>query len=282
MRARPKPLLGAVLGFLLALTGVALVSVLGVLPADRTVVWGAASAGLLLGGLMLTQRPSIARRRMLVVTVLAGLAAGLAITGIPVLTGGGAVSDGCTLSATSSLEREPVTPSNTTAFEPFDVGPEDWIAWEATSDTLLTDWQTAVGVRVGGFDVLVYEGAYENALELTELSGTELTRARTVSFHDRFGVPFSGVYHLVGTLDAPQGSCSADLYLRVSPATPVSGWLLLGLWAVAAALFLALLVLTWDVRGSIRDADAYFRATHASGKDGDEASAVWPELDEGD
>lgn len=281
MRARPKPWVGATLGLLLALTGVALLSVLGVYPAERVLVWGASAVGVLLGGLLLTQRPSLARRRMLVVTVVAGVAASVAVTGASAATQGGAITDGCTLTATSNLEREPVSPSDTTALDPFEVAPDGWIAWEAGSQTVLTDAATSIGLRVGGFDITLWEGAYENTEQVTELSGTELVQRRMSAFYDRFGVPFSGVYRAVGTLDARQGSCETDLYLRVAPETPLSGWLLLGLWAGLAALALALLVLTWDVRSSIRDADAYERAAHGPGDAESAPSGVWPELDEG-
>ncbi|WNM28431.1 hypothetical protein RN607_05360 [Demequina capsici] len=262
MGARPKPLLGGILGLLLAAVAVTLLTVLGVIAADRAVVWGAAAVGVLLGTVMLTQRTSLARKRVLTMVVVAGLAAGIAVTGISEVVGGGSLSDGCTLVATSDLETAPVSPQQTSATDPFDVSSSDTIVWTATSSSVLTDWNSAIAVRVGGFEIPLWTGTYANEAQVTELSAREDVAARVEAFEQTYGFPLTGVYHLVGTLDAVEGSCTVDLYMRVEPSHALDGFLLVGLWAVGAGVLLALLVLAWDVRGSIRDADAFAAASH--------------------
>ena len=73
MEAKPRPVLGSVLGLLLGIVVVALLAQLGVLPPDRLVLFGVlAVSDSALVTIMLTQRTALVRKRFIMVMVVAG------------------------------------------------------------------------------------------------------------------------------------------------------------------------------------------------------------------
>ncbi|WP_062201995.1 hypothetical protein [Demequina salsinemoris] len=262
MRERPKPLLGALLGLLIGLEAAALLTVLGVAPADQTVVWGLASLGALLGTVVLTQRLSLAPRRVLAAMVAAGAAAGMALAGLPELTSGGSISEGCYVTLDSASQEGAVTPEQTSAGDPFTIARDDVLRWDAASDEVLTAWQSTLGIRISGWEPVLWTAEYANEDALTEYSGAERISVGLAAVQEAKGFTPTGVYHVVGTLDAAEGSCTLDMYVRIEPEGLLDGFLMMGLWALGAALVLTFIVLAYDVRSSIKDADTAHLGTH--------------------
>ncbi|WP_084126801.1 hypothetical protein [Demequina sp. NBRC 110054] len=276
MRERPKPLLGALLGLLIGFEAAALLTVLGIAPADQTVVWGLASLGALLGTVALTQRLSLAPRRVLVAMIAVGAAAGMALAGLPEYRGGGHVSEGCYLTLDSASQEEAVTPEQTSAREPFRIAQGDVLVWDAASDEVLTLWNSTLGIRVSGRELTLWTAEYENEDEATEFSGAQRMRAQLSEIEEDKGFAPVGTYHLVGELQAAEGMCTLDLYVRIEPEGLFDGFIMMGLWALAAALVLTFLVLAYDVRSSIKDADTSHLGAHIRERARTEPSAQEP------
>lgn len=95
MQAKPRPLLGALLGLSLGIVIVALLSQLGVVPPDRLIQFGVLAVTMSLVTVILTQRKALVRKRFILVMVLSGLMAGVAAAGVPQTIAGGSMTDGC-------------------------------------------------------------------------------------------------------------------------------------------------------------------------------------------
>ena len=112
--------------------------------------------------LLVTQTVRRGKKRFVTVMIIAGVFGGVALTGIPeTFMGAGTVSDGCTLEATSGDET--VKATDTSAFEPLDTTPTGTISWESSTDKVLTNWDSELGMYIGGIAVPhVYRGAPEH------------------------------------------------------------------------------------------------------------------------
>ena len=131
MEAKPRPLLGSLLGLLLGIVIVALLWQLGVVPPDRLVLFGVLSITTALVTILLTQRTMLVRKRFVLVMVMCGLMAGVAVAGIPDAVATGSIASGCSANATSSLDSK--TPEQTSIADPFDVTGTDTVQWTAKS-----------------------------------------------------------------------------------------------------------------------------------------------------
>src|SRR5680860_1260586 len=142
MEAKPRPLLGSLLGLLLGIVVVALLWQLGVVPPDQLVLFGVLAVTVFMVTSILTQRVELVRKRFVLVTVLCGLMAGVAIAGIPDMIAGGSISDGCFAEGTSSLGSK--TPDSTSLADPFDMKRTDSVAWTGESVDVFTDWKSSI------------------------------------------------------------------------------------------------------------------------------------------
>ncbi len=256
MEAKPRPLIGALLGATTGLVVVVLLAVLGVVPPDQLVLFGIVGVLTFVVAWMLTQRVALARTRFIVVAVIAALLTGFGLAGIPQFAGGGSIEGGCTAQGTSSLEPPWVTPEGTSAMNPFDVAPDDTVGWEATSGgAVITDWTSAFGVNVGGFFVEFWRGESENADEDTEWSGEEDVASIVNDVEGASGITVSGVVLLQGSFSGDGGECSGAAYVRVAPESAFDGWVLTTLWIVLAILVILIIVMIIVVRRSISAAD---------------------------
>lgn len=252
MEPRPKPLIGALLGALLGVVVMALLWMLGIAPPDRLPLFGLVSVGILLGGSLLTLLTRAAKARLTVVVVLAAVLAGVALTGIPEYVRGGSVSQVCTVQATSSVQTEPLRPSQTFAYDPFDVTATDTIEWQAGSTVVLTDWDTSLALMVGGFAIPVWHGGFANELGADALEGAEPVEPRLAALTAQLGVPLTGTFHLQGTLRAAEADCSSQGYVRVVTDGAAPTVTVIALWALLAVIVVVLLVLMISVVRSMR------------------------------
>lgn len=253
MQAQPKPVSGAVFGGLFGVVLVVLLWQLGVVPPDRLILFGVVAIMTMVGTMVLTQRVALGRKRFVALIVVSSLLGGVALTGIPEFIRGGAISDGCTVQANSSLSQ--VTgPSATSATSPFSATPTDSVTWSAASDTQLTTGTNSVGLRIGGLDAELSHGTTTNSVGVRQLEGVQSVQALQDAVRDSLGVTVTGVYHVYGYIHTDEGECLADAYVVVKPSSAFGTPLLIGLWALAALVLVVILGLAIGVRRSIRSA----------------------------
>lgn len=254
MKPKPKPVTGAFFGFLLGVVVVALLWQLGVVPPDRLVVFGIVAIAMLLGTFVLTQRVSLVRKRFVFVVLLAALLGGVALTGIPEFVGGGSISEGCTIEASSSLSGV-TTPADTSATSPFQVAVTDDVPFKATTQTLLTTGTNAVGMRIAGFPIPMWTSEVTNPNNSLVFEGMENVQEIQDRVQEVSGLEFlelTGTYHAYGYVHAQEGDCDTQGYVKLSPAGAFATPLLIALWVLTGLLFIIILALAISVRRSIR------------------------------
>ncbi len=267
MEARPRPLLGSLLGLLLGIVVVALLWQLGVVPPDRVVLFGVLAVTVFLVTTLLTQRVVLVRKRFVMVTVLCGLMAGVAVAGIPDTIAGGSISDGCLAEGTSSLDSR--TPDNTSLADPFDMTRTDSVAWTGESAGVFTDWKSSIGIDVGGFPVKIWSGSSANEDQKQSNSGVEDLAGRLADIEESTGITLAGIYHVYGNLDATEGGCDMSAYVRIPSEGAFTGTMNLSLWGSLAVLTFIILIMAGVVRQSItRAARAAGGATVVTGEPG--------------
>jgi len=250
MEAKPRPLLGALLGVLLGIVVVALLWQLGIVPPDRLVLFGILAITTALATIILTQQVVLVRKRFIVVMVFCGLMGGAALTGIPEAIGGGSITGGCSAEGTSSLDSK--TPQATSMADPFDVTRKDTVAWKGQSDAVLTNWTSALGMSVGGFRVTIWSDSDENADKEQMNSGNADVASYLADIEGSTGITLAGTYHVFGYIDADGGSsCEMTAYVRVQGDGAFTGTINLALWILLAVLIVIILILALVVRRSI-------------------------------
>jgi len=249
MIAKPRPLLGSLLGLLLGIVVVALLWQLGVVPPDRVVLFGVLAVTTLLVTVILTQRVALVRKRFVTVAVVCGLMGGFAIAGIPDAVAGGSISDGCSASGTSSIDSR--TPDDTSIADPFDIARTDSVAWTGESTGVFTDWNSAIGIDVGGFPVKIWSGSSANEDRKQSNSGVEDVAGYLADIEDSTGAKLAGTYHVYGKLDAAEGGCTMSAYVRVEGEGAFAGTVNIGLWVALATLIIVILIMSVVVRRSI-------------------------------
>ncbi|HZL81247.1 MAG TPA: hypothetical protein VFC06_04810 [Demequina sp.] len=261
MEAKPRPLLGSLLGLLLGIVVVALLWQLGVVPPDQLVLFGVLAVTIFLVTSILTQRVVLVRKRFILVTVLCGLMAGVAVAGIPDMIAGGSISDGCFAEGTSSLGSK--TPDSTSVADPFDMTRTDSVAWTGESVDVFTDWKSSTGIDVGGFPVEIWSGSSANEDQKQSNSGVEDVSGRLADIEESTGIALAGIYHVYGNLDANEGGCDMSAYVRLPGEGVFAGTLNLVMWGTLAALIVIILIMAGVVRHSITR--AAFPGASASG-----------------
>ncbi|PKQ18270.1 MAG: hypothetical protein CVT68_04230, partial [Actinobacteria bacterium HGW-Actinobacteria-8] len=252
MEAKPRPLLGSLLGLLLGIVVVALLWQLGVVPPDRLVLFGVLAVTIFLVTIILTQRVALVRKRFIMVTVLCGLMAGVAVAGIPDMIAGGSISDGCFAEGTSSLDSK--TPDTTSIADPFELTRTDSVAWTGESTGVFTDWNSSIGIDVGGFPVEIWSGSSANEDQKQANSGVEDVAGRLADVEESVGLTLAGIYHVYGTLDANEGGCDMSAYVRIPSEGAFTGTMNLSLWGSLAVLIFIILIMAGVVRQSITKA----------------------------
>lgn len=243
VKFRPMPITGAFLGLVIGLLTAALLSVWGLVPLDRLPLLALIAVGLLVGTLALTQRVSAARGRVTTVGVIAVLFAGAALTGIPEYVSQGSLTPGCTLQATSSLEPDPVTPEGTSAMDPFDMTLTDTVDWVAATPADADGGTPELALMVAGVPVPVWNGVDVSTDGEQAWTGTDSVERWQSNIRESAGITLTGIYHFRGTLTYATGECVAEAYLRISPAHPFAGPLLISVWAAIALAVAALVTL---------------------------------------
>lgn len=260
MEAKPRPLLGSLLGLLLGIVTVALLWQLGVVPPNRLVLCGVLSVTIALVTIILTQRTVLVRKRFVLVMIVCGLVAGVAISGIPDAFATGSISEGCSAGGTSSLDSK--TPGQTSITDPFDVTRTDTVKWNAGSTEVLTNWRGSLGVDVGGFKVTIWSASSAAEDLPTSLSGSADVASYLADIEGRTGIRLAGIYRMYGHLGADQRACDMTAYVRVQGEGPFSGTLNTALWVALGAVGLLIVIMAGVVRQSIaRSARAAVGAT---------------------
>ncbi|WP_062212176.1 hypothetical protein [Demequina oxidasica] len=273
MKPQPKPVTGAIFGFLFGLVIVLLLWQLGILPPDRLVVFGIVAIVMMVSTFALTQRVSLVRKRFVVVVVFASLLGGVALTGIPEFVGGGSISDGCTIEASSSLS-DTTGPAGTSATSPFKAALSDDVPWTMTTAAVVTTGTNAAGLKVAGFEIPTYTGTVDNTAGVEQISGTANVQAVQDQLKDDSGISLTGVYHVYGYVHAAEGDCDVNGYVLVAPASAFGNPILIGLWVLAVILFIVILVLAIGVRRSIHTSERLAATTPPAGVAGGEATST--------
>ena len=277
-QARPKPLVGALLGLLLGLVTMALLTVLGILPPDRLPLFASVALAVFLTAALLTQRMSLARGRLVSVVVISALLGGFALTGIPESMRGGSTSSACIATATSSLEADPVSPSSTSAIDPFRITATDTIAWSMSTDASVTHADAQLSLMVGGFAIPLRNASFAEAPDLTQWHGETSVESQLEPIRDASGMRMTGTYHFAATADTDGGECEGNAYVRVEPTGTFDGLLLVLLWSLLAVVVVTILVLAISVRRSIRHSDAALAMIGTSAIPGATSTTPPPDL----
>ncbi|WP_084037925.1 hypothetical protein [Demequina sp. NBRC 110053] len=273
--ARPKPLVGALLGALLGLIVMALLWIIGVLPPDRLPLFAIVAVLVFAVSWLLTQRPALARGRFTTVIVIAAMLGGVALTGIPEILRGGSLTQACTLEGTSSLETEPVSVAQTTAIDPFEATATDTIAWSGSVGIESPEATVDVSLLVGGFEIPLDSATLTNGAGATEWSGS----VEVAPVIDAGALLLTGTYHVAATLYGPDGQCGGDGYLRVAPDSAFSGLLLALLWALLVVVLIVIVMLAVGVRRSIKESDRALAMVGTSAVAGETSTTVAREPD---
>ena len=256
MKPRPKPLLGLVLGVLIGAVIVGLLWQLGVAPPDRLVLFGVLAVAIALTELLLTQTTRRGKRRFVTVMVIAGIFAGVALTGIPeTLLNKGSISDGCSLTMTSATDE--ASPTDTSAFDPFDTTPGDTVSFTSATDEVLTNWDSGLGISIGGIPITLWTAQRANEQGFTEWSGSESVQKYLDELEDQSGLQLRGTYHVVGYIHADEGDCEMAGYLRINAEGPFATPLIIALWVAGALLLIIIVWVGVSVGRSVRDAKAF-------------------------
>jgi len=219
---------------------------LGVVPPDRLVLFGVLSITTALVTILLTQRTMLVRKRFVLVMVMCGLMAGVAVAGIPDAVATGSIASGCSADATSSLDSK--TPEQTSIADPFDVTGTDTVQWTAKSAEVMTNWRGSLGVDVGGFQVMIWSASSATEDLPKSLSGSAHVANYVADIGGGTGVTLAGIYHVYGHVDADQRTCDTRAYVRVQGAGTFAGTVNIALWIALGALVLVIVVMAGVVR----------------------------------
>jgi hypothetical protein len=219
----------------------------------RLVVFGILGVAISASSLALT----VVYRRAAVIVIqsLALLSVAFALTGFPGLSGDGAITGPCTVTASSSSPGS-ADPGKTSVAAPFDIDPTGTLDWSAAFPIPYASWTGTVGLDLGGFAVPMGAYTFDNVKNETGRAGHQDVRHDLQYLEDSSGLTLTGVYHVFASVRSGGDVCAADMYLRIRPHNLVSGPILGGLWTSAAIVGLIFGVYISQVRRSRRDADS--------------------------
>lgn len=272
--ARVMPVVGALLGIVLGLVTMGLLTALGVIAPDRLPVFALVGIGLVLGAALLTQRISLAKKRLVTAIVLGAILAGVSLTGIPEVVRGGAITDGCMVTGTSSLESTPVAPADTSAVNGFSVTTTDTVQWTTQTTQAATAATATISLKVAGFGIPVRYVSFSEAPELSTWTGQAAVADELATIQDATGLLATGLHHLEVEVDSGPGECAGNAYLHVVPDGAFDGLLLVLLWVALGVIVAVLVVLTIVVRRSIRESDRTLAMVGMSAIQGETSTTV--------
>jgi ABC-type multidrug transport system permease subunit len=241
------------LGISLGVVVLMLAWLLGIMPPDRLALFGALGLSILLVAPLLTQSVARAKGTFVAVMVIGALLLGFGLSGLGEYAAGGSISDGCYLEGTSSLDHK--TAPDTSVSDPFDAARDETIAWNAASDVVLTNWNSEVGLRVGGFTLVVWRGEHPNTDQEQAWWGWQDVASLIEDVEAQTGIKLSGIFHVSGSVDADEGSCAMTGYTRVLPQSAFSGSLLMTMWILLVVIVITVLTLAVSLRRSIKGAE---------------------------
>jgi hypothetical protein len=235
---------------------------LGVAPPDRFPVFAVLAVSIAVTTLLTTQTLQRGKRRFVTAMVIAGVSAGVAITGIPeTFTGTGSLSDGCQLEVASGTET--ATPQETSPFDPLDTTPTDTLTWTSSTDEVLTNWDSSIGMIIIGIPVTLWSAERPNTEQFTSWTGSEKVDDYLDRIEDETGLEVRGTFHIGAAIDADGGDCDMAGYLRVNAEGVFATELIIALWAAGALLAVINAWLAVAARRSIRQASRYNSAVVA-------------------
>jgi hypothetical protein len=230
MSAILRPIPAALMGALMGVITVGLLWQLGIVAPERLTVFGmpamvaALTVWALAPGTVKGTRPG----KVVIVAITASTL--VALSGIPAYVGGGAVTPGCALTAEGLIDSR--TPAQTSASRPFALTSNDLVSWTVMTPEVWDPWQGAVGLEWGGARVPLWNPRGANANSTSTWSGTIDVGALRGSASEATSLPITGIYHVFGSLDSPQGRCVAHGYIRIAPGHPFDGPVLQVLWTL--------------------------------------------------
>jgi hypothetical protein len=147
-----RPWLGLIVGVVLGLAVAIIVQQAGWWPLDQLLLFGSIGGfgliGILIAGL---GRARVSVIVLIIPLIIAVAAAAFGAVGATQGSGNGKINGGCTVTSSTPLDSTVVT--DTSRGDPFDVDPDGFLTWEATSPAPFKDHLWNIYVEVGGFDI---------------------------------------------------------------------------------------------------------------------------------
>ncbi len=264
--AKARPITAVILGLIAGLALAVILQQGGVWPLDKLTVF-------LLPGLValifiliarVGRKASPAALTLALILLIAPIAYGL--TGIGEIDEKGQINGGCTVDASSNVDTTVVT--DTSRSNPFVVEPDGPLSWDATSPGPITDHVWEIYVVVGGFNVVVADGADANADMDTTSEGNEPTVEGYVQrLTGQTGEQIRGVYEVGGFIEGVGGECDGFGFVKIDGGffSTIISWIALAILVLALIVFflIAFTGRTRPVEGDLNavgDADANLAA----------------------
>lgn len=253
--AKARPITAVILGLIAGLAIAVILQQGGVWPLDKLTVF-------LLPGLValifiliarVGRKASPVALTLALVLLIAPIAYGL--TGITEIDQKGQINGGCTVMASSNVDTTVVT--DTSRSNPFVVEPDGPLSWDATSPGPITDHVWEIYVVVGGFDVVVADGASANSDMDTTSEGDEPTLEGYVErLTGQTGEQIRGVYEVGGFIDGTGGECDGFGFVKIDGGffSTIISWIALAILVLTLIIFF-LIALTGRTR-PIEESDA--------------------------
>ena len=216
VQTRARPWTGLFLGILLGLSIAVVLQQAGVWPFDRLLAFGTAGVFGLIGIFMSgwgRERASAFSFLFPMVIAVALIAWGA--TGIADLDESGELNGGCTVEAQSDVDSTIMT--DTTRGDPFEIDPEGGLSWQATSPAPIMDHTWEIWVDVGGFPIVIADGAESNSAGNTENQGDVPDISAYVDeVSDISGQVIRGVFEVGGEISGDGGQCDGFAFVTLT------------------------------------------------------------------
>jgi hypothetical protein len=149
VKRQARPWLGLIVGVILGIAVAVFVQQAGWWPLDQMLLFGSIGIfgliGILVAGL---GRARVSVIVLIIPLIIAVAAAAFGAVGATQGSGNGEINGGCTVTSSTPLDSTTVT--DTSRSDPFDVDPDGFLTWEATSPAPFKDHLWNVYVEVGG------------------------------------------------------------------------------------------------------------------------------------
>jgi hypothetical protein len=136
-------------------------------------------------------------------------------TGIADLDERGELNGGCTVEAQSDVDSTIMT--DTSRGEPFEIDPDGGLSWHATAPAPIMNHTWEIWVDVGGFPIVIADGAEENSAGDTENSGeVDDINAYVDEVSDISGQVIRGVFEVGGEISGEGGECDGFAFVTLT------------------------------------------------------------------